>query len=71
MKKEQLKNWIGVILAAVVLGLAVSFLIRWWQPQDVTHWLMWGVGALIAVRSVLRIATLAKQIGTKETKDKE
>ena len=66
MNKEQLKNWMGVVLAAVVLGLSVTFLMRLWKPHDATHWLLWGVGILIAIRSIGRIASLAKQIGSSE-----
>lgn len=67
MNKTQLKNWMGVILSAVVLGLSVTFLMRLWQPQDVAHWILWGVGILIAIRSIMRIAELAKHIGAKES----
>ena len=71
MANGKLKSWIWVVITAVVLGMAVAYLINTWQPQDVTHWILWVVGALIAVRSVLRIASLAKQIGAKENEDKE
>lgn len=66
MDKSKLKNWAGVVLSAVVLGLAVTYLIRTWQPQDAVRWALWAVSALIAIRSVLRIASLAKIISTKE-----
>ena len=59
-----------MILSAVVLGLSVTFLMRLWMPQDVAHWLLWGVGVLIAIRSIVRIAELAKQIGAKESDNK-
>ena len=66
MNKIQLKNWMGVILSAVVLGLSVTLLMRLWRPQDAAHWILWSVGLLIAIRSIGRIAELAKQIGAKE-----
>lgn len=66
MTKTQFKNWVGVVISAVVLGLAVTFLMKAWQPQDTLDWVLWVVGLLIAFRSVFRIATLAKVIGSKE-----
>ena len=66
MTKTQLKNWIGVVLAAVVLGLSVSFLMMAWKPVDARHWILWVMGLLIAIRSVMRIAVLAKVINKKE-----
>ncbi len=70
MNKTQLKNWMGVILSAVVLGLSVTLLMRLWRPQDAAHWILWSVGLLIAIRSIGRIAELAKQIGAKESDNK-
>ena len=70
MNKIQLKKWMGVILSAVVLGLSVTFLMRLWRPQDAAHWILWSVGLLIAIRSIGRIAELAKQIGAKEDDNK-
>ena len=70
MNKTQLKNWMGVVLSAVVLGLSVTFLMRLWRPQDAAHWILWSVGLLIAIRSIGRIAELAKQIGAKEDENK-
>jgi hypothetical protein len=64
MNKTQLKNWMGVILSAVVLGLSVTFLMRLWRPQDAAHWILWSVGLLIAIRSIGRIAELAKHISS-------
>ena len=57
------KKWIGVILSAVVLGMAVVYLINTWMPECTKQWILWGVVALIAVRSVMRIAQLAKEAG--------
>ena len=59
-----------MILSAVVLGLSVTFLMRLWRPQDAAHWILWSVGLLIAIRSIGRIAELAKQIGAKEDENK-
>ena len=57
------KKWIGVILSAVVLGMAVVYLINTWMPECTKQWILWGVVALIAVRSIMRIAQLAKEAG--------
>ena len=57
------KKWIGVILSAVVLGMAVVYLINTWMPECTKQWILWGVVALIAVRSVMRIAQRAKEAG--------
>ena len=59
-----------MVLSAVVLGLSVTFLMRLWRPQDAAHWILWSVGLLIAIRSIGRIAELAKQIGAKEDENK-
>lgn len=53
--------WFGVIISAVVLGLAVVYLLNSWMPQNVLNWVIFVVVALVAVRSVGRIAVLAKQ----------
>ena len=66
MKNAQLKNWMGVVLAAVVLGLAVTFLMKAWKPIDAPHWILWVLGVLIAIRSVMRIAELSKKINAKK-----
>ena len=64
------KLWLGVILSAVVLGLAVVYLLRMWMPQDALNWVVYIAVALIAIRSVVRIAQLAKVAGEK-SEDKE
>ena len=63
MNKNRL--WIGVILSAVVLGLAVVYLLEMWMPQNALNWVVYVAVALIAIRSVVRIAALAKQAGEK------
>ena len=66
------KLWLGVILSAVVLGLAVVYLLRMWMPQNALNWGLYVAVALIAIRSVMRIAQLAKVAGEKsEENDKE
>ena len=64
------KLWLGVILSAVVLGLAVVYLLRMWMPQDALNWVVYVAVALIAIRSVVRIAALAKQAGEKNDQNK-
>lgn len=64
------KLWLGVILSAVVLGLAVVYLLRMWMPQDALNWVVYVAVALIAIRSVVRIAALAKVAGEKETEER-
>lgn len=64
------KLWLGVILSAVVLGLAVVYLLRMWMPQDALNWVVYVAVALIAIRSVVRIAQLAKVAGEKETEER-
>ena len=63
MNKNRL--WLGVILSAVVLGLAVVYLLEMWMPQNALNWVVYVAVALIAIRSVVRIAALAKQAGEK------
>ena len=66
MNKAQLKNWMGVVISAVVLGLAVTFLMKAWKPVDASHWILWVLGVLITIRSVMRIAELSKKINAKK-----
>ena len=68
MNKNRL--WIGVILSAVVLGLAVVYLLEMWMPQNALNWGLYIAVALIAIRSVVRIAALAKQAGEKSGQNK-
>ena len=70
MNKNRL--WLGVILTAVVLGLAVVYLLEMWMPQNALNWGLYVAVALIAIRSVVRIAALAKLAGEKnEENNKE
>lgn len=69
MNKNRL--WIGVILSAVVLGLAVVYLLEMWMPQNALNWVVYVAVALIAIRSVVRIAALAKQAGEKSEENNE
>ena len=62
--------WLGVILTAVVLGLAVVYLLEMWMPQNGLNWVVYVAVALIAIRSVVRIAALAKQAGEKEKEER-
>ena len=62
--------WLGVILSAVVLGLAVVYLLQMWMPQNALNWGLYAAVALIAIRSVVRIAGLAKQAGEKEKEER-
>ena len=68
MNKNRL--WIGVILSAVVLGLAVVYLLEMWMPQNALNWVVYIAVALIAIRSVVRIAGLAKLAGEKSGQNK-
>ena len=68
MNKNRL--WIGVILSAVVLGLAVVYLLQMWMPQNGLNWGLYVAVALIAIRSVVRIAGLAKQASEKEKEER-
>ena len=68
MNKNRL--WLGVILTAVVLGLAVVYLLEMWMPQNALNWGLYVAVALIAIRSVVRIAGLAKQAGEKEKEER-
>ena len=70
--KDILRLWLSVVLSAVILGLAVTYLMQTWMPEDTLGWVIWGVVALIAVRSVFRIATLAAEAGkVKKSDNKE
>ena len=62
--------WLGVILTAVVLGLAVVYLLEMWMPQNALNWGLYVAVALIAIRSVVRIAGLAKLAGEKEKEER-
>ena len=62
--------WIGVILSAVVLGLAVVYLLNSWMPQSILGWVLFVAAGFIALRSVARIVQLAKQAGESSNEDK-
>ena len=55
-----------MVISAVVLGLSVTFLMKAWKPVDASHWILWVLGVLIAIRSIMRIAELAKKINAKK-----
>ena len=54
----------------MVLGLAVVYLLEMWMPQNTLNWVVYVAVALIAIRSVVRIAALAKQAGEKSGQNK-
>lgn len=66
-----MKKWLSVILSAVVLGLSVSYILRMWMPVEVADWILVVVAALIAIRSVVRIAQLAKEKGEEAAEEQE
>ncbi len=66
-----MKKWLSVILSAVVLGLSVSYILKMWMPVEVVDWILMVVAALIAIRSVVRIAQLAKEKGEEATEEQE
>lgn len=66
-----MKKWLSVILSAVVLGLSVSYILKMWMPVEVADWILVVVAALIAIRSVVRIAQLAKQKGEEAAEEQE
>ena len=66
-----MKKWLSVILSAVVLGLSVSYILKKWMPVEVADWILMVVAALIAIRSVVRIAQLAKEKGEEAAEDQE
>lgn len=66
-----MKKWLSVILSAVVLGLSVSYILKMWMPVEVGDWILMVVAALIAIRSVVRIAQLAKQKGEEAAEEQE
>lgn len=66
---QNISKWLGVVLAAVVLGLSVVYLINMWMPECTKQWVLWGAVALIAIRSVMRIAQLAKAAGKAEDRE--
>ena len=71
MKRTQLKSWIGVVIQAVLLGLAVVYMINVWLPEDVAGWILLVVSLLIAIRSIMRLGELAKEIDKKEPSAEE
>ena len=66
-----MKKWLSVILSAVVLGLSVSYILKMWMPVEVCDWILVVVAALIAIRSVVRIAQLAKEKGEEAAEEQE
>lgn len=55
-----MNKWLSVIISSVILGLSVSYILQMWMPIEVIDWITVVVVALIAIRSVVRIAQLAK-----------
>ena len=66
-----MKKWLSVILSAVVLGLSVSYILKKWMPVEVADWILVVVAALVAIRSVVRIAQLAKEKGEEASEEQE
>lgn len=59
MNFVKVKSWAMIILAAVVLGIAVSQCITQWKPCCGKGWLMWTIDLLCAIISIAYIAKYA------------
>lgn len=66
MDKQRTKDWAGVVMSAVVLGLAAFYFMHAWMPEKAMDWVLFAAVALIAVRSIMRIAALASKISRPE-----
>ena len=66
-----MNKWLSVIISSVILGLSVSYILQMWMPVEVIDWIMVVVVALIAIRSVVRIAQLAKEKGEEAAEEQE
>lgn len=60
-----------MVIQAVLLGLAVVYMINVWLPEDVAGWILLVVSLLIAIRSIMRLGELAKEIDKKEPSAEE
>ena len=71
MRKDNMKIWVSVVLSAVILGLSVTYFMHATLPQSAVDWVLWVLVTLVAIRSIMRIAVLAKQAGKKQAGNDE
>ena len=64
-------SYVSVFSSYVILGLAVWNILEMWMPVEVVDWILMVVVALIAIRSVVRIAQLAKEKGEEAAEEQE
>ena len=60
MKSVKLKCWVMIIIAATILGIAVSQCVMWWRPADTTEWIRWSIDVLCAVVAIVYISKYAR-----------
>ena len=60
MKSVKLKCWVMIIIAATILGIAVSQCVMWWKPADTTEWIRWSIDVLCAVVAIVYISKYAR-----------
>ena len=49
-----------IIIAATILGIAVSQCVMWWKPADTTEWIRWSIDVLCAVVAIVYISKYAR-----------
>ena len=62
MKSVKIKCWVMIIIAATILGIAVSQCVMWWKPADTTEWIRWSIDVLCAVVAILYISKYAQML---------
>jgi predicted membrane channel-forming protein YqfA (hemolysin III family) len=62
MKSVKLKCWVMIIIAATILGIAVSQCVMWWKPADTTEWIRWSIDVLCAVVAIVYISKYAQML---------
>jgi hypothetical protein len=62
MKSVKIKCWVMIIIAATILGFAVSQCVMWWMPADLAEWVKWSIDVLCAVVAIVYISKYAQML---------
>ncbi|MBO7242669.1 MAG: hypothetical protein J6V19_03295 [Alistipes sp.] len=51
----------------MMLGLVITYCIKWWMPTEVLDWIIWCAMVAVGITAIYRIANLAKMLSDKES----
>ena len=64
---QRIRAFISIIISTVMLGLVITYCIKWWMPTEVLDWIIWGAMVAVGIPAIYRIVNLDKMLSDKES----